>query len=250
MAKMTMLEMVQDILGDMESDEVGSISDTVEAEGVARIIRSTYFELVENKRIPEHNSLFQLDSLADVTRPNYLKFPTNLLVGEIFKYDTRKPAETRKLYRDVKYRNPPEFLDLLDARDNSDTNVITVVDFSGVELFIRKDVAPTYWTTFDDEYLVCDSYDAVIDTTLQASKTKMWGKLEPTFDAMDNTFIPDIDSNYFPLLLSHAKMKCFDLMKQNIPPTVSNTARKQAISVQANKNRFDLIDDVPDYGRK
>jgi len=38
MAKKTVLDMVQDILSDMESDEVNSISDTTEALQVAQII--------------------------------------------------------------------------------------------------------------------------------------------------------------------------------------------------------------------
>ena len=42
MAKMTLLAMVQDILNDMDGDEVNSISDTVEAEQVAQIIKTTY----------------------------------------------------------------------------------------------------------------------------------------------------------------------------------------------------------------
>ena len=42
MAKMTVLEMVQDILNDMDSDEVNSINDTIEAQQVANTVRTVY----------------------------------------------------------------------------------------------------------------------------------------------------------------------------------------------------------------
>lgn len=41
----TLLEMVQDILSEMDSDEVNSINDTVEAEQVATIIKNCYLAL-------------------------------------------------------------------------------------------------------------------------------------------------------------------------------------------------------------
>ena len=44
--KFTLLEMVQEILSDMDSDEVDSIEDTVEAEQVATIVRSTYLAMM------------------------------------------------------------------------------------------------------------------------------------------------------------------------------------------------------------
>jgi len=40
--KMTLLEMVQEVLYSIGSDEVNSIADTVESEDVARLIRSTF----------------------------------------------------------------------------------------------------------------------------------------------------------------------------------------------------------------
>jgi hypothetical protein len=41
MAKMTLLEIVQDILSDMDSDEVNSINDSVESLQLAQMIKST-----------------------------------------------------------------------------------------------------------------------------------------------------------------------------------------------------------------
>ena len=42
MPKMSLLEMTQDILSDMDSDEVNSINDSVESLQVLGIIKNTY----------------------------------------------------------------------------------------------------------------------------------------------------------------------------------------------------------------
>jgi len=46
MAKMTVLEIVQDILNDIDGDEVNSIDDTLESEQVAQIVKSTYDAII------------------------------------------------------------------------------------------------------------------------------------------------------------------------------------------------------------
>ena len=49
MAKMNLLAMTQDILSDMDSDDVNSINDSVEALQVAQIIKTTYYNIIDGK---------------------------------------------------------------------------------------------------------------------------------------------------------------------------------------------------------
>ena len=58
----TLLQMVQSILSDMDSEAVNSISDTVEAEQVASVIQETFFNIVAARYIPEHRPLIKLTS--------------------------------------------------------------------------------------------------------------------------------------------------------------------------------------------
>ena len=51
--KLTLLEMVQDILSSMDSDEVNSITDSTEALQVARIIRDSYIEITDRLEAEE-----------------------------------------------------------------------------------------------------------------------------------------------------------------------------------------------------
>ena len=48
---MTLIEMVQDILSDLESDEVNSINDSTEALQVAQIVNSSIIEPVRSHHI-------------------------------------------------------------------------------------------------------------------------------------------------------------------------------------------------------
>jgi len=48
MPKLTVLDMVQDVLSDMDSDEVSSIDDTVEAMQVAQIIKTAFYEVIND----------------------------------------------------------------------------------------------------------------------------------------------------------------------------------------------------------
>ena len=63
-----LIEYVQDILSSMDSDEVNSISDTVESMQVATILKNCYEELVANIELPEEYTLFHLDSSSDVSK--------------------------------------------------------------------------------------------------------------------------------------------------------------------------------------
>lgn len=211
--KMTLLSMVQDILNDMDSDEVGSINDTVESQQVAQIVKTCYYELIGNRNWPHLRNLIQLESVADVNKPNYLRIPENVKELESFMYDMRKSGEARLTYKDVKWKEPDDFMRLVLSRNSTDTNVKTVTDFSGAKLLIINDCPPTYWTSFDDTNIICDSYDAGIDSTLQQTKTNCVAYVSPTWTHTDAA-VPNLPVEAFPALLEEAKSTAFVALKQ------------------------------------
>lgn len=179
MAKLTLLDITQDILSDMSSDNVSSISDTAESERVAAIIKSTYFKVMEEKNWPHLGQTFQLTGLGDVTKPTHMQIPETIRRVKWLKYDTRKLVGNPTAYNDITYLDPEEFVNVLNGRDNTAANVQVVSD--NVTLNIRNDVAPSYWTSFDDTNIVFDSFDSTLDTTLQQSKTQCFGYYEPVW---------------------------------------------------------------------
>jgi len=251
MAKKTLLEIVQSILSDLDSDVVNSISDTVEAGQVVEILEQTYYDLIVNEVIPEHYTLFQLTALGDTAKPNYLKMPTDMKQLLTFKYDVRQDGDTQPQWKDIKYLHPTHFLNKFITRNLDDTFTIEVEDFSGVSLLIDNDKDPEFWTSFDDEYIVCDSYNADVDASLQATKTMAYGSKEPVF-TRDDDFVPDIDSNVFQLYINEAKTTAFINLKQQLNPRSAQLAKKQSVKLQNKKYRTEQANQPgrPDYGRR
>lgn len=254
--KMTLLEMVKNILSALESDDVTAITDTAEAGQVAEVIKEVYFQMISNQVIPEHKALFKLTDAG--TSKTFMLIPTTVVRMESFYYNKILTGQTDEQYGEVKYMDPVLFKDLLNRRLSSDTNVVAAVDpNSGLTLRVRKDAAPTYWTTFDDQYIVCDSYDAVVDASgLTAAKTQCWGVLNPTIWDVSDSFIPDIDDNMFPFLLAESKSVCFVNLKQTSNPKIDKQARQQRTAIQNDKYRTTAAQKKstnssgPSYGRK
>ncbi len=259
--KMTMLEMVQNIMSDLDSDELDSISDTTEGEQVASTIRDVYWQLVSNQVIPEHKSLAQLTSAGT---PAYVFMEIPDTIGEIdwLKYNKIEDGDDDNNFSDVKYLAPEAFINMLLQRKSSDSNVMSVTDpTSSISLdMIINDQPPTYWTSFDDQYITFDSFDEDVDPVgLVGSKTLLWATVIPEFDTddmVDDDFTPDLDDNLFPMLLAEAKSTCFVNMKQTSNPKVEKQSRDQKVFKQNDKHRTAKAEKEstgttgPNYGRR
>jgi len=250
MPKLTILDMTQDILNDMDSDEVSSINDTLEAQQVAQILKTTYYEMINQRDYDHLNQMFRLDSgTSDL--PTHMVLPDNVKHVNWVKYNKRETALTKALPLEVYYKEPEEFLELTNARDSLDSTVDTVIDTdSGVSLLIKNDSHPTYYTSFDDEYAVFDSYYSALETNLQQSMTQCHGAIEPTFSLTD-TFVPDFPAKIFPGYLAEAKSTCFNALKQSANQKEEQKSRRQRrkMSRDMRRNEGGGIK-YPDYGRR
>jgi len=249
MAKMTVLEMVQDILSDMVSDEVNSIDDTVEAQSVANILKSTYEAMMANRNWPHTRKLVQLEGFGDTNKPNYMRLPERLKELVSISYDCAKLGAANSDYRELKYKHPDEFLRMVSYRKSSDSNVKTVTDESGVKLFIYDDKAPEYYTSFDDVNIVFDSYDKSVNTTLISSKTSCIAYIYPTWVRNDSA-IPDLPIDAFPAFLAEAKSLAFYNIKQMTNEKVELGAQKQNRWLARKAWRTNGGIRMEDYGRK
>jgi hypothetical protein len=239
----TLLEMVQSILSDMDSESVNSISDSVEAEQIASVIQDTFFNLVSARDIPEHHQLINLTSLSDSSKPTHFRYPDNTRQLSRVDYNV---STTETNFREVSFVDPMNFIDRMD-QDTSTNTVVTDVK-GGTTLFIGNDTSPTYYTSFDDEHIVMNSYDAAVDTTLQSSKTRAFGYIYPSFTLADD-FQPDIDDTMLPYLLAEAKSTCFSLFKSGSDPKVEQSARRLKSFVQNDMYRTKRANKRPHYGK-
>lgn len=248
MAKETLLEIVQEILSDMNADEVNSIADTEESMQVARIVKRTFINLQNDRLWPSNKAIIKLVPYSDSAHPTHMKLQENTQEIDWVKYDISGVGEPVD-YQTVRWCAPEDFVNLVLQRNPSDTNIQTVLEPSGVPLFIQTDHYPTYYTTFDDDTLVFDSFDAAVDSTLQASKIHVFGISEQVFELVDS-FVPQIPSKYFPYLVNEAKSTAFLKIKEVFSQKDEQNATRQKSWLSINKRRADRDRRFPDYGRK
>jgi len=249
MSKLTVLDIVQDILNDLDSDDVNSINDTEEALQIAQIVKTTYEEIISDRQWPHLKTLVQLTASGTSDRPTHMSIGDAVQEVLWIQYDKRKLGETKRKFSEITYQEPDEFLASLNGRSSDESNIDIITDISGIELLIKTDAAPLYYTSFDDENLVFDSYDSDVDTTLQTSKTQAYIYKEPTF-TIEDTFIPDLPSKNFPYLLAESKSVAFNALRQAPNAKEEQRSRRQRTWSARDKWRTNGALQVPDYGRK
>lgn len=235
MAKLTLLEMTQNIMAAMDSDDVNSIDDTTESLQVATFIKETYFDLVTSRDWPFLKTLTTLTAIGDTDNPTKMRIPESM--NKIFWIRYNKLPVT--------YMDPEAFKTMIDER----TEQAGVVDADGY--IINRD--PCYWTTYDDDYLVFDSYDSDEDTTLQESKSAVYGIAVPSWTHED-AFVPTLPDKMFPTLLADAKGTCFLNLKQQANAKEERKAQRGRVRFQQEAWRTDKAEHksntAVNYGRK
>lgn len=241
----TLLEIVQKILSDMDSEEVNSIDDTSESLQIASIVEDTFYNIVYNRLIPEHQQTLKLVSLSDSAKPTHFYYPDNVYNVTMVEYDTS--SDSSFSYSEVHFLHPKDFLDRTGKVTSDYVNVTDPV--SGTNLRIVNNRMPKFYTTFDDDYIVMDSYDSTIDSVLQSSKTRVMGTKVPTF-SITNSFVPDIDHNYFPLLINESKSVAMSILKGAPDPKVEQAARRQRSRIQNDLYNTVRKKGLSSYGRR
>ena len=247
--KLTLLEMVQDILSDMDSDAVNSIDDTFESEQVAQIIKTTFYSMVNTRDWPHLKQLIQLTPSSDSALPTHMYVPEGVSRMVSVNYNCVKPDETRKRYKPVTWREPDEFLQLTNQYNSDDANVDVIIDPTGIELLIRNDRNPTFYTSFDDRTLVFNAYHSEVESTLQNDKTQAQAYVAPDWSTT-NTFVPDLPEEAFMALLEEAKSRCMFRLKQMEDPKAEQEARRQQRWLSRNDWKVKGGIKTPNYGRR
>jgi hypothetical protein len=230
----------------MDSEAVNSISDSVEAQQVASVIEDTYYNIISNRDIPELKRIITLTSLSDSTRPTHFKYPENVKQLEEIRYNIALSGGVT--YAVVPFIDPLEFI----ARQSTDEDATAIIQVPDVDtsavFLIRNDGMPSYYTSFDDEHIVFNSYDAGVEAIMQASKTMAYGTVYPTYSITD-AFEPHLDDNMMPYLLAESKSVCFSLFKSGSDPKVEQAARRLKSYVQNDMFRTKQDNKRPHYGR-
>ena len=243
--KKTLLEIVQEILDALDSEEVNSISDSVEAQQIASFVENTFYNIIATRDVPAHEELLKLTALSDSAYPTHFTLPDNVRSVKTIWYDTSDDSSFE--YEKIIFLEPEEFLKRTDGLTE---NYTTVSDKNGgTKLRIQNDKMPEFYTTFDDQYVVMDSHDSSIDTTLKQSKIRCMGSVYPVFDRTDDTYVPDIPPQYFQYLINETKSFAFDVLKGGVSQKVEQAARRQKVQIQNDRHRIERPKAWSIYGR-
>lgn len=247
--KKTLLELVQDILSDSDGDVVNSINDTVESEQVARIVKSTYEAMMTNRNWPHLKKLLTLIPSSDPSRPTHMKLPDNLKNLISLNYNKEKVGSARREYLSVRWVEPDDFLRTVNRENNTNPSVTTVVDSSGIELFIRNDRAPTKFTSFDNKTLVFDAFDSGVEQSLQSSKVQAYGETYPLWEHRDD-FVPDLPAKAFPALFEESLSKSSLRLRQVQDVKAEQESARQQRWLSRNIDKLEHGVKYPNYGRR
>ena len=244
--KLTLLELVQQILNKLNSDEVNSIGDTVESLQIANEVKTTYYDMIGNIELPYQYNLIPFEASLDTARPTHMIIPDNVDNFKWIQYNQGTAAEPD--YVEVDYLTPEQFI-LRVSSYNDTGDVLTVQDYGGSYIVVGTADHPKYYTLFDDIHVVFDSYDNTVENTLQESKVRAFGQTIPTWSMTDD-FIPDLPAKHFPQLLAEAAQASMAYWKQTNSPIDQMRARRQYVRHFNNRNRKQGSEDaVLNFGR-
>ena len=258
--KQTLLDMTQNILSRMSSDEVNSISDSAESLQVANIIKNKYFDIISRVDLPEHDQIIQLDPSLDASNPVLMFVPTGIAGIKWLKYfdsNATNPSPAPG-YLYVTVLPVSQFIDMTNKFNptESDVDSFTFQDTSNnfdtnTTFYFKTQQQPRFCTIISNYYVIFDAFDNTQDTTLQASKTMALGRVVPHFDMVDS-FIPNLADEEFQLLINEATALAFYELKQQPHALATQEVKRGWTAVQKKKAVIDrptYFDALPDFGR-
>ena len=246
MAKRTILTLVQEIGEGIDTDEIDSLNETEEVVRIVNILEQTLKEVLDRKtwefmkgkvrqlddRLPGSSQLNTLLIPADVTRITCLKY----------KDDNDK-------FYEVQYMQACDFVAMLQARTETEADITAIINADGVALNTRTTVPPQNWTSFDEETITFDSYNAASGSGNLIADSVIIADVMPVTDFTDPTAVLNIPERMETLVFNEALVTCNYRLRQTADPRADRVARRQGISLRENEHKTKKDKKVKRYGR-
>lgn len=247
----------------MDSDEINSISDSVESQQVVAVIKTVYDDLISRGDLTANKTIFNLTASGDNTKPVLMTKPLTIDRIEWIKYNTIADGETDTTWAEMQYLPVSDFMDFIHMYSVSETNVDSFTHISDGFTFTfnyKNDTPPAYYTSFDGNTLIFDAYDSEVDTTLQGVKTICYGQKRTEFTEEDSFDFPALQPQQFSLLLNEAKSLAWVELKQTPHQKAEVTARRGWRHLQKTRkvspdgslfnSNAHTFDSLPNFSRK
>lgn len=257
--KYTLLELIQRILSSIKGEEVNNYNDTAESLVVRDIVKECFYNIIGTADFPELKTLFELTASGDSAKPTLMTLPSDVVGLEWVKYNKIASGETAPNFGYVRYMPLADFTEMMHQLSTDETNVgtftVTTGSSDAIEFYYTDDKAPDFYTSFDDNTIIFDSYDSVVDTTLQKSKSLCYG-LKSGVWTDSNSFTLPLDAQQFNILIKEAKAMAWEELRQTQNATAGMQVRRAKIAAEKKKDRANYdhkgyyYSKYPNYGRK
>ena len=223
---MNLVDMAERVAQFCNASHIDSIHDTDESYRIAQIIKETYETMILSQEIQTALELFHLQSATAEDLKTTLYLPDECLTLDIVKYTNHQG----KIYS-PQYLEPMDFISRSLDLDVTRPNVTTVVDpESNTTYNIQTDKDPSYYTVMSGKYLVFDSYNKDFEDLIQGRHALVYGHTMPEFKLEDN-FIPDLQEQQFPVLLSRAKTAADMELRNNFNQVEADRGKKLFLNI-------------------
>lgn len=223
---MNLVDMAERVAQFCNASHIDSINDTDESYRIAQIIKETYETMILSQEIQTALELFHLQSASNASLKTTLFLPDECLTLDIVKYTNHQG----KIYS-PQYLEPMDFISRSLDLDVTRPNVATVVDpESNTTYNIQTDKDPSYYTVMSGKYLVFDSYNKDFEDLIQGRHALVYGHTLPEFKLEDD-FIPDLQEQQFPVLLSRAKTAADMELRNNFNQVEADRGKKLFLNI-------------------
>ena len=243
----TLLDVVQRTLHAINGDNVDSYNATDESLKIAYIAEEVFNQITSNSNLKETTVIGQLVGLGDLNNPTRMTKPND--IDNLIMVEYRDATISGSPYKEVCYLEPMDFLTRTKNRDpTTDTDILEVTNPVG--LLVDKSKHPSWYTSFDDQSLVFDSYDVTVDSTLQTIKSRVYYTTIPDF-ILQNTFVIPLDQDQLTAYLLRVKERAWTDLKEQPNGVITREARREMAKLFHNsdlQHRNQMR--YPNYGRR
>jgi hypothetical protein len=245
MAKRTILKLIQDLGEGINTDEIDELGETEEVVRIENILIQTVKEVLDRKTWEfMKDKVRQLDDRVDATQLNTLLIPVDVTLINCLRYKD----DNGKFY-DVTYLQACDFIAKLQSRTAGEADITTVVNSDGVDLHIKNNIVPQYWTSFDEETISFDAFNAATGNGNLIADSVIIADVMPVTDFTDPTAVLNVPERMETLIFNEALVTCNYRIRQTRDPRADRVARRQGISLRENEHKTKKDKQVRTYGR-
>jgi hypothetical protein len=228
--KLTLLEIVQDMLVATDSENVSSVGETEDAGMCVNIANREFEKLISKFRWRHTRALSKLEVTSN---KNEMTLPSTAVAVD--------PYSIYYAGDRVYWMEPDSFLSMTLTRLTSESNITEVNN-----VHVYTDRNPTYFTSFDDSTLVFDAYPNA--SGLTKADTDVIVYTQPTSRLTSDAEYFDLPAQAFPALVQRCISKAILEIKGDTQGYQAE--KREADNAVAALSRNARLVDIPDDRRK